>query len=196
MKKLSFIAIACLGLFFFQSCQDSSTDSIDSAKESNEMKQDSAEKTSGAEAVPVSEADSKFAVEAAGAGMTEVQLGELAQQKSSNKKVKAFGEMMVKDHTAAGDELKAIASSNNITLPPSPGEDQLDHIKKLSAKSGKDFDKDYIDMMVKDHKMVVDAFEKASKDAKNTQLQAFATKTLPIVQSHLDSAKAIQDSWK
>jgi putative membrane protein len=198
MKKLSFIAAACMAVFSFQACNDgSSDDAIKSANESNEVKQDSAENTGAAGPVSaVAEEDSKFSVEAASGGMAEVQLGELAQQKAASQKVKDFGKMMVRDHSKANDELKAIAMKKNITLPPAPGEDHMDHIKKLSEKSGKEFDKDYVDMMVDDHKTDIDKFEKCSKDAKDADLKAFAAKTLPVLKEHLAAIKKIQDGMK
>ena len=198
MKKLSLIAVACLAFFTFQACNDAgSDDAIESANESNEVKQDSAENSgTNAQASTVSEEDSKFAVEAASGGMTEVQLGELAQQKASSQKVKDFGAMMVRDHSKMNDELKQLAASKNITLPPAPGEDHMDHIKKLSEKSGKEFDKDYMKMMVDDHKDDIDKFEKCSKDAKDPELQALATKSLPILREHYDAAKKINDALK
>jgi putative membrane protein len=199
MKKLSFIAVVCLAVFGFQACNDgSSDDAIESANESNEVKQDSAENsgTNNQAASTVSEEDSKFAVEAASGGMMEVQLGELAQQKASSKAVKDFGSMMVRDHSKANDELKALAGTKNITLPPAPGEDHMDHIKKLSEKSGKEFDKDYMSMMVDDHQDDIDKFEKCSKDAKDPELKAFADKTLPKLREHLAAAKKIQDGMK
>jgi putative membrane protein len=192
MKKLSFIAVACLAVFGFQACNDGdSDDAIKSANESNEVKQDSNQAAS-----TVSEEDSKFAVEAASGGMMEVQLGELAQQKASSQAVKNFGSMMVRDHSKANDELKALAGNKNITLPPAPGEDHMDHIKKLSEKSGKEFDKDYINMMVDDHQDDIDKFEKCSKDAKDPELKAFADKTLPKLREHLAAAKKIKDGMK
>lgn len=198
MKKLSFVAIACMAVFSFQSCADnSSNDAVESANESNEVKQDSAEKTNGNQAaVPVSESDSKFAVEAASGGMTEVQLGELAQQKASSQRVKDFGAMMVRDHSKANDELKSLAGMKNITLPPAPGEDHMDHIKDLSKKSGKEFDRAYMKMMVDDHQEDIRAFEKCSNDATDADIKAFAAKTLPTLRMHLDSAKAVNDAIK
>lgn len=195
MKKLSLIACMSLAFFTFQACNDdSSSDAVDSANESNEVKQDSASNTG--QTGPVSEEDSEFAVEAASGGMMEVQLGELAQQKASSQRVKDFGAMMVRDHTKANDELKSLAGMKNITLPPAPGEDHMEHIKKLTAKSGKEFDRDYMKMMVDDHQEDVDKFEKCSKDGKDADLKAFASKTLPVLRAHLDSAKAINDAVK
>lgn len=200
MKKLCVAAYVCLiSLGSFVACNDAeSDDAIESANESNEVKQDSAENTAPADtqAGMVSEADSKFAVSAASGGMMEVQLGELAQQKATSQKVKDFGAMMVRDHTKANDELKALAIQKNITLPPAPGEDHMEHIKNLTEKSGKDFDKAYVDMMVDDHEKDVKKFEECSKDGKDADLKAFAAKTLPTLQQHLDAVKKLKASMK
>jgi putative membrane protein len=51
-------------------------------------------------------------------------------------------------------------------------------------------------MMVDDHKKDIDDFEKCSKDAKDPELQALATKALPILREHLDAAKRINDALK
>ena len=63
--------------------------------------------------------DASFYKNAAEGGIAEVEAGKLAQQKSSNPDVKNFGAMMVKDHTAANDKLKALADSKSISLPSS-----------------------------------------------------------------------------
>jgi putative membrane protein len=199
MKKICFIAVVSFAAFGFTACNDAgSDDAIASANESNEVKLDSAENTApdGANATTVSEEDAKFAVEAASGGMMEVQLGELAQQKASSQAVKDFGAMMVRDHSKANDELKQIAMKKSLSLPPAPGEDHMDHIKELSAKSGKEFDKDYVDMMVKDHEKDVEKFEKCSQDAKDPELKAFASKTLPVLREHLEAVKNLQASMK
>ena len=197
MKKVSFAAAVCMAIFSFQSCGDAgSGDAVESANESNEVKQDSAEKTSGEATAPVSEEDSKFAVMAASGGMMEVQLGELAQQKASSQRVKDFGAMMVRDHTKANDELKNLAGMKNITVPPAPGEDHMDQITNLSKKSGREFDREYMKMMVDDHQEDIDEFEKFSNNSKDADLKAFAAKTLPVLRTHLDSAKAINDALK
>lgn len=193
MKKISLVAAICLGFTAFQACTDGgSSDAVDSANESNEVKQDSASAGAGQSAGPVSEEGSKFAVEAASGGMMEVQLGELAQQKASSQRVKDFGAMMVRDHSKANDELKSLAGMKNITLPPAPGEDHMKHIEELSKKSGREFDREYMDMMVEDHQEDVNKFEQASQNSKDPDLQAFASKTLPVLRAHLDSAKNIQ----
>jgi len=66
----------------------------------------------------------------------------------------------------------------------------------LKAKTGKDFDKAYIDDMVKDHEKDVAEFEKESKAAQDSDLKAWVTKTLPTLQDHLKMAKDTQKKVK
>lgn len=189
MKRVSFLATALMAAWMLQSCgggTDNSKheDSVDSAQAVNKV------------TAPVDKASSDFAVEAANGGMMEVELGKMAQEKAINQRVKDFGAMMVRDHGKANDELKALAASKNITLPDSVGDDHHDHIMDMSKKSGKDFDKAYIDMMVSDHNDDVDKFEKAASDLTDPDLKTFASSTLPTLRAHQDSAKAIQDAFK
>ncbi len=142
-------------------------------------------------ATPLQGQDSTFVLEAANAGMLEVELGNMAQQNAENPRVKAFGEMMVRDHSAANNELKSLASAKNLMLPDSLSKKQRDHVESMRKMTGKSFDSHYIDMMAKDHDKVVQKFEKASTSATDADLKAWATKTLPVLRTHLDSAKAI-----
>ena len=105
--------------------------------------------------------------------------------------------MMVRDHSKATDELKAFASRRNLMV----NSDSLmalhkSHIDNLKSKTGAAFDKAYMNMMVNDHKKDVAEFEKASKMCKDQECLAWAGKTLPTLQMHLDSAQAISKSLK
>ena len=140
--------------------------------------------------------DRKFVEEAAAGGMAEVAMGNVAQQKAGNDAVKQFGSRMVTDHTKANDELKSIASNKGIELPSSPTKGQQRDIEKMGKKSGADFDKDYMKHMVSDHKKDVKEFQKEAKSGKDPELQAFAQKTLPILQEHLQQAQTVNDQVK
>jgi putative membrane protein len=137
----------------------------------------------------VSKGDQQFAVDAANAGMTEVQAGQMAQQKGMGKDVKDYGAMMVKDHTAAADKLKLVASSKNITLPSAISPEMQKNLDDLQKKEGKDFDKAYINMMVSDHKKVISAFEDESKNGSDADIRGFADSTLHTLRHHLDEAE-------
>jgi putative membrane protein len=140
--------------------------------------------------------DVNFAAEAASGGMTEVALGKIAQEKGVNARVKKFGSMMVMDHSKANDSLKALAVRKNITLPAAPNAKDQATIDKLSKLSGRAFDDAYVSDMIDDHKNDVKAFEDATKSLKDPDLKAFATKTLPVLKTHLDAINGIHDSMK
>lgn len=140
--------------------------------------------------------DAKFVVTAANGGMLEVTLGKLAKQKASSAAVKEFGAMMVTDHSKANDELKALAGSKVITIPAILSNDKQKDVDDISKLSGAEFDKKYIDYMVKDHKEDIDEFKKEAEDGKDTEIKAFASKHVPILQHHLEAAEKAQATLK
>jgi putative membrane protein len=194
MKKLQIGLFAgTLALICFGCNNSSQPDSAQAAKDSNVTKMDSTGTgdSSAAKTVPatVSKADQDFAVNTAIAGMTEIQAGQLAEQKGMEKDVKDYGKMMVDDHTMAADKLKAIAMQKNLTLPTTLTPEMQKNIDGLQAKSGKDFDKAYMDMMVSDHKKVISAFEDESKNGSDADIRSFADSTLHTLHHHLDKAE-------
>jgi putative membrane protein len=138
--------------------------------------------------------DSSFLKNAAEGGMSEVELGQLAQQKALNPAVKDFGAMMVKDHTAANDKLKALAASEQVSLPDSPSMMQKASKAKLNMLSGDSFDKSYVKDMIDDHKDDIKEFQKEISDGKDPQAKAFASATLPTLQMHLQKIQSIAAS--
>ncbi len=133
--------------------------------------------------------DESFYKSAAEGGMSEVELGQLAQQKGSSAAVKDFGAMMVKDHGAANEKLKAIAAQKGVELPTSPSLGQKATKAKLDVLTGETFDKSYIKGMVEDHEKDIKEFEKEAKQGKDADAKAFATATLPTLRTHLQHAK-------
>ncbi|KRT13691.1 hypothetical protein ASU31_23355 [Pedobacter ginsenosidimutans] len=193
MKKLIYaMAISALA---FQACSGENKDAKESADSLN-MAKDSSTNAVATGGIAVDEADAKFTTQAAVGGMAEVELGKLALEKSSNPQVKEFATMMVKDHGMANTELMAIAKQKNITLPSTVDDEHKKKMDDLSKKSGADFDKAYVDAMVSGHKSTLKLMEDELRDAKDADLKAFATKTAPIVQSHLVMINKINDSMK
>jgi putative membrane protein len=127
----------------------------------------------------------EFAKKAAEGGMAEVALGRLAAERAASPDVKQFGQQMVTDHSKAGDELKALAARKNMQLPAEMNSDQKSEQDKLSKLSGADFDKEYVSFMKKDHEEDVDEFKEQSEKGTDADVKAFAAKTLPVIQRHL-----------
>jgi putative membrane protein len=134
-------------------------------------------------------ADQSFARKAAAAGMAEVELGKLAVNNASSADVKQFGQRMVDDHSKAGDELKSIAASKNITLPTEMDAKAKTLHARLSKLSGVAFDRAYMQAMVADHRQAATLFSREAQSGKDPEFKAFAAKTLPTVQEHLKMAQ-------
>jgi putative membrane protein len=135
--------------------------------------------------------DQKFMMDAAKGGMMEVQLGQTAQQKASSDGVKDFGKKMEQDHGQANKELAELAKAKNVSLPADPGEEKKT-IDKLSGLSGEAFDKAYIKTMVRDHKKDVKEFERESTNGMDSDVKAWAAKTLPTLREHLRMAEDLE----
>lgn len=140
--------------------------------------------------------DKVFVMKAAQGGMAEVMLGQMASSKGTSPDVKNFGNRMVSDHGKANDELKQLAQNKGMALPADVDKETKRFAGRLSKTSGKDFDKEYINNMVDDHEKDVNEFEKESKNAKDPDLRAWATKTLPTLQDHLKMAKDAKSKMK
>ena len=89
------------------------------------------------------------------AGLAEVQLGKMASERAGNADVKAFGQMMVKDHSAANDELKQVASRLNIQPPTQVDQKHKELADKLAKLQGAEFDREYMNAMVQGHQEVL-----------------------------------------
>ena len=134
--------------------------------------------------------DQTFVMKAAHGGMAEVKLGTLATQKAANADVKAFGQQMVDDHSKANDELKQLASTKGITLPTDiDAKDQATY-DRLSKLSGAEFDRAYMNHMVSDHRTDVSEFRRESQHGSDPDVKAWAAKTLPTLEHHLQMAES------
>lgn len=120
----------------------------------------------------------------------EVQLGQLAQEKTGNEKVKEFGKRMEQDHSKANEELKKLASDKDVQLSNELDKKHKGKVDKLTKLSGADFDKQYMDAMVSDHKEDIKKFQQVADKGKDAELKQFASQTLPTLKEHLQLAES------
>ena len=136
--------------------------------------------------------DKDFLENAAQSGHFELEGSKLALTKSSNADVKTFAQKMVDDHGKVGAELAALASKKGFEAPTGPSLMQQAKLKTLDM-SDDGFDKRYAEMIaVTAHEEAVTLFRKASEDAKDPEVKAFAAKVLPALKEHLTLAQALQ----
>jgi putative membrane protein len=134
--------------------------------------------------------DHSFVMDAAMGGMAEVELGQLATEKAQSEQVKQFAQRMVTDHGKANDELKSLAQSKNISLPTDSGAKHKATKDRLAKLSGSAFDRAYMQEMVADHRKDVSEFQREAKGGKDPDVKAWAAKTLPTLQEHMQMAQS------
>ena len=187
MKKL-FFPLLFATTVLFTACDNNTTTDADNINDSI--------KEENRETATIDNRDQKFAEKAALGSMMEVEASKVALSQATNADVKAFAQQMIDDHTKAGQELNSIASSKNMTLPTMLNESQQKDLNDLREKTGADFDKKYVSMMVDDHKDDVDNFQDAVDNLDDGDLKTFAINTLPTLQKHKTKIEEINDRIK
>lgn len=136
----------------------------------------------------------EFAKKAGAAGNAEVEMGKLGVQKATDPDVKAFAQKMVADHTKANKELMAAAKGKNLEVPADADMMHKGMMEKFEhQKADTDFNHDYMEQMVRDHKKVIEVFQSAANDTTlDPEMRALAKKTLPTLQQHLADAQKIE----
>lgn len=139
-----------------------------------------------------SQNDAVFLADAAGGEMMEVELGQLAQLNSLDPVIKDLGSRMVKDHGQDGDRIKALSAARNIRVP-SVLTDERQKIKEgLQKKTGTEFDREYIKLVIDDHLKTIRQFEKEAAGGSDKEIRAFADSSLHMLHAHLEAAQNYQ----
>jgi putative membrane protein len=135
-------------------------------------------------------AGQKFIKEAIRGNLAEVKVGQLAQDKGASQGVKDFGAALVKDHEKANQDATQAAQQMNVTPPDKPAMKEQATYTKLAALSGKQFDRQFIKAMVKDHK---EDIAKYQQEANKTGPAAdYAKQALPTLKAHLKMAEDLE----
>lgn len=212
MKKLSYVIMLAFAVYILQGCKhaqkgtNQTADTLHQNAQNVPLRADTGmhgppqmPDTTPKHYVPhkaivmkVNSADAKFAQAAAEGNLTEVALSVIALQISTDQKIKAIADTLITGHNKINDELMAIAKTKNVTLPAFIPPDAEKNRQALAKKSGKDFDKAFISAMISGHKNALKLYQDAAKNCSDTDLKAFAAKTQPMIQMHLDAVSKFQ----
>ena len=133
-----------------------------------------------------------FVSKAMEGSLAEVQLGQLAEQKSQSNDVKQFAQKMVSDHGQMTDKwLKPVAQQLGISEPKSPSKKDKKEMAKLEQLSGPDFDREYITMMIKDHQQDLKDFKNEAQVAQNPNVKQVAEQGSNVISQHLQLIEQI-----
>jgi putative membrane protein len=212
MKFRGLLALACAGALM-AGCNGNRTSS-------NTIATNNDADTAGTAGAGVSTSDKNWVNDQLSGGMAEVELAKMAKEHAASADVKQFAQMMIDDHTKAGDELKQIATTYSIPQESKIDDTHRDLMDKLSKLNGRDFDKEYMSAMVDDHETDVrelrsrvdenrtlgervtgknpenpaDVKPEKADNHVDASINQWAANTLPTIEHHLDRAKQIKDS--
>jgi len=170
MKKLvAFSLVACLALAVSVSAEEKKT--TDRSSETGAL------------------SDEQFVKQVSAAGLAEGNLSRLAMTRASRADVRRFADRMVADHSKANTELLQLANRKGWALAERMDKAHQDAFERMSAQSGADFDRAYMNQMVQDHEAAVALFDRESKNGKDADLKNWASTTLPTLRDHLKMAR-------
>ncbi len=142
----------------------------------------------------VEKVDADFIATAHDIISAEITAGKMAMVKGTDKRIKNYGRIMVKDYTKAAVKLDKFAVERRIPLPDRLSIMAKNKISHLSSKTGGDFDNAYIDYITADHKNAILIFEQAQKNCFDKNVKSIAQKGVLVFKRHLEAVFAIRDS--
>jgi len=160
------------------------TDSNESAEEANEDKFQTRD----------TEKDAEFVMEAVEANLAEVELAQLAAQKSTDTEIKSVAQFLENEHNKVLAELRDVAAKRVISVPSTVDDASRREIENLGKKEDiKDFNKSWCKEMIDKHESSIEKFEKAMNETEDAELKSWITQTLPHLREHLDRVKACHE---
>ncbi len=136
----------------------------------------------------VTDQDKQFLTKASQGGYAEIKFSELAETKTTNPQVKAFAHKMVVEHNALAAQMKPFADAWGITPPTALDADHQAEYDKLSGLSGMDFDKEYMNVMEKDHHDALNLFNEEAKTTTDAKFKAAVMHGQSVVSAHTHMA--------
>lgn len=135
---------------------------------------------------PQSFADQSFLRKTLEDNAAEVQMGQLAAQKSTSGDVQQFGQKMAQIHEQLTDQMKPLAKQLEVDVPKQPSKKARQEIEKMQALSGPDFDAAFIKAMLKDQQSDLKDFKDEAQGAQNPNVQQLAKMDVPVLSQHLE----------
>jgi len=145
---------------------------------------------SSVQSAGLAQEDAAFLQKAAQANAAEAKISQSAQTRAVDPTVKAFADRMVEDHTASNRKLEALAKRKGLSVATEPDSEHVMRIGSLQNLEGPAFDRAYAELMIEDHRALVQLYEAAARDAHDADVSRFARKTLPMLREHVRTVQA------
>ncbi|MGZ5199094.1 MAG: DUF4142 domain-containing protein [Telluria sp.] len=130
----------------------------------------------------------EFLIQAMQDSMAEIQICEMAIEKSQNPDVKKFAQSMVDEHGRIGRELEKLASSKKLEVPRAIRPEQEMTVDELSALSGRDFEQRWIQYNIDVHERDIKIFQHYAGEQDDRDIATMAKKHGDTLARHLKAA--------
>lgn len=195
MKTLSLTTAGAVAILALAACSPESGGAPDQQNQAANTVQDHTAGVVGTVAGPAAAlTPAMFVTNAAIGGMYEVEAGRIAAQRSTNPRIKAFGEKMVADHGKANEELKPIAAAANLTVPTALDQRHQGLIDNLRGATDQDFDRVYLQQQEAAHNETAMMLETYGRTGDHEALKAWAARTLPVVHAHAQTVDGLDEA--
>lgn len=147
-----------------------------------------AQKENEAKFKGAAEKDAKAIADVYNSSLFEMNLSYAVKGKATNEDVKLLADSMTMGHLDIDNQLKAMAEKKSISLTTGLTEDQQEDINKMKNKDPESINKEYVDLLIDDHKDAIKKYEKFAQNAVDTDIKAWFENTITILQNHLNMA--------
>ncbi|MBS0559773.1 MAG: DUF4142 domain-containing protein [Proteobacteria bacterium] len=142
---------------------------------------------------PLTDRDASFVAQQVGNNMAEIQAGQLALQRTQNPTVRNYAEKMINDYSAANASLMQIAAQHGVRTPMGLTPSDQDALNQLSQLQGKDFDRAYIDAMIRAHGTTVLQMNDELQHGLSQYVSGWVQNTRPTVIQHEQLAQQVRN---
>lgn len=124
-------------------------------------------------------------------GMANVEFSRIALDKIQDREIRQFAQTAITEHTKINEQLRSLAPRENVSLPSDLDPEHRVMKQKMLGVSGDEFDRVYVDVMLRAHEDAVELYEHQAETATRAEAKSFAERTLPIIREHLKRIRLI-----
>ena len=140
----------------------------------------------------LNDADKNFLKKAEEVDIRQRNLGRVMLEKSQNKDVKDYAQMLVDDHSKNLRDVVDLMNQKGMAQPKDLPEVKHEAVDKLNAMSGPELDREFVKMMLDDHQKDVSEFRNEANTAQDKDVKDYATRTVSMLEKHLQKAEELQ----
>jgi len=143
------------------------------------------------------ERDADFVAEEVANNHAEIQIAQLASQKSNDAEVKNVANLLETEHSKALKELQDLAGKKSISVPGEADDAGKRKVERLQGEEKvAEFNKEWCKEMIDMHEKAIQKYEGMLDKTNDADLKAWINQTLPHLRTHLDRVKACHEKIK